>query len=565
LTGPLNGTSISLSSNISVFDSLSIQRIASGNNTTIQFKNENGVNRSKIVFTGDNESLNIYPGNGSSIGMSMSFSGSTTFYNSIGVNGFGAVYSKLESMSESFGSTQSLISFGISDGTYNPRSTISYKTQTGSAYSVIFDSAYSSGWASTNWIFNSGTLAVGTQSSVGTSGEAATIAASGANVMTIRRTTSGATTSSRILFQAYDSNNSLQNIGILESGLNGSNTSPYIALFSGTNEAVRFTHLKNLTFNGTGVPSGMVQEVNGNTPLLGMDVNFRPTDLTNNTYPGAQIRIDMRSGLKPFNFFYRAAGSTVDTNLFNINTTGQVSISGSTSFISMDGNGLSGPPSGLGYGMYPHSGIGLGYHSVAVGHIWYVNASPVNRMYLTSSNLFVGGQTTTSYGERVNIAGGLRVHSGNEWDGLSITADGTRVYFDATGAEDDIQFKFFSGGSKFTLFQNGNYAFAGSNVSDYRLKNSISHINSDYINKLCQLKMATFKMNSDEDGVFKMGFIAQEVREILPEIVTGSDVLPHQYLGVDTNGLLAITIKAVQELKAENDELREILNRNNII
>jgi hypothetical protein len=85
------------------------------------------------------------------------------FSGSVGAGG-GAVYSNLESSSATFGSTVPLMSLAIKDGTYNPRTTISYRTQTGSAYSVVFDSGYSSGWAATNYIFASGNVGIGASS-----------------------------------------------------------------------------------------------------------------------------------------------------------------------------------------------------------------------------------------------------------------------------------------------------------------------------------------------------------------------------------------------------------------
>ena len=83
------------------------------------------------------------------------------FSGSVGAGG-GAVYSNLESSSATFGSTVPLMSLAIKDGTYNPRTTISYRTQVGSAYSVVFDSSYSSGWAATNYCFASGNVGIGT-------------------------------------------------------------------------------------------------------------------------------------------------------------------------------------------------------------------------------------------------------------------------------------------------------------------------------------------------------------------------------------------------------------------
>lgn len=71
-------------------------------------------------------------------------------------------------------------------------------------------------------------------------------------------------------------------------------------------------------------------------------------------------------------------------------------------------------------------------------------------------------------------------------------------------------------------------------------------------------------INEKEDGITYAGLIAEEVHELgLTEFVQyaedGSpDALAYQ-------NMIALAFKAIQELKAENDELRAILNRNNII
>jgi hypothetical protein len=58
------------------------------------------------------------------------------------------------------------------------------------------------------------------------------------------------------------------------------------------------------------------------------------------------------------------------------------------------------------------------------------------------------------------------------------------------------------------------------------------------------------------DGDF-VGFIAQELKEIIPEVVTGD---PEKQLGVDYGSLVAVAFKAIQELKAINDTQAETIN-----
>lgn len=54
-----------------------------------------------------------------------------------------------------------------------------------------------------------------------------------------------------------------------------------------------------------------------------------------------------------------------------------------------------------------------------------------------------------------------------------------------------------------------------------------------------------------------MGFIAQEVQTVIPELVLSSD----DKLSVNYTGIIPILTKAVQELKAEVDALKRELGK----
>ena len=58
--------------------------------------------------------------------------------------------------------------------------------------------------------------------------------------------------------------------------------------------------------------------------------------------------------------------------------------------------------------------------------------------------------------------------------------------------------------------------------------------------------------------ISKSGFIAQELKEILPEFVNGTES-ENEYLGIDYNGILALAVKAIQELKGEIDILAALM------
>jgi hypothetical protein len=110
----------------------------------------------------------------------------------------------------------------------------------------------------------------------------------------------------------------------------------------------------------------------------------------------------------------------------------------------------------------------------------------------------------------------------------------------------------------FRLQNNGNYSFAGSNVSDIRLKENIKTIDYNATEKLLQLVPKSYNM-IEHPTISKSGFIAQEVKEILPSFVTGTES-ETEYLGVDYNGILALTVKAIQEQQAQINELKAQIN-----
>ena len=113
---------------------------------------------------------------------------------------------------------------------------------------------------------------------------------------------------------------------------------------------------------------------------------------------------------------------------------------------------------------------------------------------------------------------------------------------------------------KFRVYNNGNYMFAGSNSSDRDIKENIEDISGTSLNLIDQLRPRTFNFKESEGYSTepKTGFVAQEIGAVIPSIVNGTD--GQKDMGVDYNGLVAHLVKAVQELKAENDSLRSRLD-----
>ena len=74
---------------------------------------------------------------------------------------------------------------------------------------------------------------------------------------------------------------------------------------------------------------------------------------------------------------------------------------------------------------------------------------------------------------------------------------------------------------------------------------------------ILDLRAVTFQWKEQLDDSKNLGFVAQEVEEIIPEIVSdGND----GYKKLKMNGFIPYLTKAIQELNAKVEELEEKLN-----
>ena len=96
---------------------------------------------------------------------------------------------------------------------------------------------------------------------------------------------------------------------------------------------------------------------------------------------------------------------------------------------------------------------------------------------------------------------------------------------------------------------------AWQSTSDERLKTDIQDL--DAVSRLMQIKPRSYlwksQATSDEPTKRNLGFIAQEVQEVFPELVGES---PDGMLSVEYTGLIAPLVNTIQFLKAEIDALK---------
>ena len=154
----------------------------------------------------------------------------------------------------------------------------------------------------------------------------------------------------------------------------------------------------------------------------------------------------------------------------------------------------------------------------------------------------------------------LRVRNNTSSNGIAIYTNSSSrrgyVYADSGN-----NIGFLNGGGSWSLkCDNSGNVTATGNVtaySDARLKTNVNTIN-DALSIVGKLRGVSFDWK--ESGKHSIGVIAQEVEEVLPELVLTQQVVDltgeKEVKSVDYGKIVGVLINAINELKAEVDELK---------
>jgi hypothetical protein len=89
-----------------------------------------------------------------------------------------------------------------------------------------------------------------------------------------------------------------------------------------------------------------------------------------------------------------------------------------------------------------------------------------------------------------------------------------------------------------------------------QLKENIKYITSNALSFMNELKPCSYEFIGDNNDKTRRGFIAQEVLETsIPDLVLGDGEKEGGTYGLDYDGILALAVKAIQELSAQNTSL----------
>ena len=268
------------------------------------------------------------------------------------------------------------------------------------------------------------------------------------------------------------------------------------------------------------------------------------------TYSGAIASYQMYAGNHSWlNAGSGTVGNTVAfTQAMTLDASGNLGV-GTTSFsnrLTVAGTGTVGRFISSNTGVY----IGLqtsdanGVYIGSVSNSMIFQTADTERARIDSSgNLLVG--TTSTGNARILGDGGSSYHGVR---GTVTAAGNVGIYGNHSSNSATGYVAYFQNTGSGTGLYISNTA-AWQSVSDSRLKDDVRDLNTT--SKLLQLRPVDYlwknQVTSDEPEKRSLGFIAQEVQELFPELV---GVSPDGFLSVEYTGLIAPLVKAIQEQQA---------------
>jgi len=211
----------------------------------------------------------------------------------------------------------------------------------------------------------------------------------------------------------------------------------------------------------------------------------------------------------------------------------------------------------------PAGGSLITFHTAAAS-----NTSPTERMRITSGGLLFVGDTSTNYGYSAhhianNASQGYALivrNSNTSTENNSViqlnqATTGTSGYFMICRQGDPN-----SGTNRLFIYSNGNVQNVNNSygqISDERKKENIIDA-SPKLNDLMKVKVKNFNFKGDD--LKQIGVVAQELEEVFPGMISESKDPDSEdetlYKSVKYSVFVPMLIKAIQELKSDNDSLK---------
>jgi len=176
--------------------------------------------------------------------------------------------------------------------------------------------------------------------------------------------------------------------------------------------------------------------------------------------------------------------------------------------------------------------------------------SDTERMRITSGgNVLIGSSTDAGY--KLDVNGEIRTFGSGAGLTYADRSSGSYVFYATGGAT---------------------YFYNGANIAQINMTTGIytplSNINKkkDFelseigLNAILGLKPTLYRMKSDEsDNEKELGFIAQEVKEFIPQAYVESGEDEDKFIGLNYNAIVAALVKGMQEQQAQIEKLKLLI------
>jgi hypothetical protein len=97
--------------------------------------------------------------------------------------------------------------------------------------------------------------------------------------------------------------------------------------------------------------------------------------------------------------------------------------------------------------------------------------------------------------------------------------------------------------------------------SDERLKTNITDLSSNVLDSLMNVQTKTFNWKNGDTETEQIGFIAQNIDEYFPQLITTGS---NGYLQVNYAGMAPVLVKSIQELNLKIDDLSNTATENSL-
>ena len=272
--------------------------------------------------------------------------------------------------------------------------------------------------------------------------------------------------------------------------------------------------------------------------------------MTLSSTSGPALRVGVTADLGAFNF---QAANQVGFSVHNSGSSATAAYFSAASNVALTGAGSSAVVNGV-------DGILLG-----------VNGT--ERARITSGGVLLVGTTSAPSIGGVSTDHALVASTNGRWTTgfkhtTSATPWGIAIEYSAAAPNDTSSNFLYCYDSapavRMSVRSNGgiaNYQGNDVNLSDRREKTNFAPAKS-YLDTICAIPVQTFNYidQSEDDPGLTLGVVAQDVQAVAPELVMesnwGTADEPKQRLSIYQTDLQYALMKALQELKAQNDELR---------